>query len=183
MNQKPMEAAEKAYQLAGHAKFVDIVRLFGWKPLNDFWRSWNEDLEAGRPWSKHGTDIDKISLRLSQKAGADLTPLLHFWGTPPRNAQALQAAVAAAKLKPSAKVFDALAHYQSLVPQDNQAFRDFARPWWGKPPSPTGFTTERGHAQQWEAFDGKTAAQIRNTVQAIVDLYFPAGRPRDAVGE
>lgn len=177
VNQKPMEAAEKAYQLKGHAKFVDIARLFGWKPLNDFWHSWNEDFEAGRPWSKHGTDIDQLSLRLSQQTGVDLTPLLHFWGTPPRDAKTLKAAVAAAKLKPSAKVYDTLVHYQSLVPKDQQAFRDFAQGWWGKPPSATGFTTERGHAQQWNQFNEEASAQIRNTVRKIIDEYFPAGRP------
>ena len=175
---KPMDAAEKAYQLAGHAKFVDIVRLFGWQPLKDFWHSWNEDFEAGRPWSKHGTDIDQISLRLSQKAGTDLTPLLHFWGTPPRDANGLKAAVAAAKLKPSPKVFDELVHYQSLIPKDNQAFHDFALKWWGKPPSATGFMTERGHARQWEEFNEETSARIKQRVREIKDQYFPDGRPQ-----
>ena len=175
---RPMEAGEKAYQLKGHAKFVDIARLFGWKPLNDFWYSWNEDFEAGRPWSKHGTDIDQLSLRLSQKAGCDLTGLLHFWGTPPRDAKALKAAVAAAKLPPSAKIYDAFVHYKSLVPADNKAFRDFAVKWWGKQPSSSGFWTEREHAQQWDAYDEKTAAAITGTVQEIINLYFPNGRPK-----
>jgi len=176
-DKKPMTAAEKAYQLKGHAKFVDIARLFGWKPLNDFWYSTNVDFENGKPWSKHGTDIDQISLRLSEKAGCDLTGLLHFWGTPPRDATALKAAVAAAKLPPSAKVYDTLVHYKSLVPKGNKAFRDFATKWWGKQPSSKGFTTERGHAQQWEKYDEKTSAAITSTVQEIIDLYFPNGRP------
>ena len=87
VDRKPMDSAQKSYQLEGHAKYVDIARLFGWKVLGDYWRSWVEDFEAGRPWSKHGMDSDKLSLRLSQKAGADLTPLLHFWGIPPRDAK------------------------------------------------------------------------------------------------
>jgi len=176
---KPMSEAEKAYQLKGHAKFVDIARLFGWKALNDFWYSTNVDFENGKEWSKHGTDIDQISLRLSEKAGADLTPLIHFWGTPPRDAAALKAAVAAAKLPPSAKIYDTLVHYKSLVPANNQAFRDFAKNWWGKQPSSTGFTTERNHAEQWEKYDEKTAAAITRTVQEIIDHYFPKGRPKD----
>lgn len=176
---RPMAAGEKAYQLKGHAKFVDIARLFGWKPLNDFWRSWNEDFEAGRPWSKHGTDIDKLSLRLSQMAGVDLTPLLQFWGTPPRDGRALKAAVAAEKLPPSARVYDALMGYKSLVPENNQAFRDFALKWWGKQPSSKGYWTEREHAEQWEQFNEKSSVQIRHTVQEIIDLYFLNGRPRE----
>lgn len=174
---RPMEAGEKAYQLKGHAKYVDIVRLFGWEVLGAYWRSWVEDFEAGRSWSKHGTDIDILNLRLSQKAGEDLTPLLHFWGTPPRDAQALKAVVADEGLVRSPEVYDTLVHYQSLVPADNQAFRDFALKWWGKQPSAEGYWTEREHAQQWETFGEHTAAEIRGTVQDILDEYFPEGRP------
>lgn len=176
---KPMKSVEKAYQLGGHAKFVDIARLFGWKPLGDFWRSWNEDFEAGRPWSKHDMDLDKISLRLSEKAGVDLTPLLHFWGTPPVDAPALRAAVAAGKLPPSAKVYDALTHYKTLVPKDKKAFREFALNWWGKQPSDEGYTVERGHAAQWNEYSEQTAAQIEKRVQEILDAYFPGGKPSE----
>ena len=176
---RPMAAGEKAYQLKGHAKFVDIARLFGWKVLGDFWHSWVADFEAGRPWSKHGTDIDKLSLRLSQKTGVDLTPLLHFWGTPPRDAEALKAAVAAEGLPASAKVYDALVHYKSIVPDDNPAFRQFALNWWGKQPSGKGYWTEREHAKQWEEFNEASSAQIKQAVQDILDEYFPNGRPEN----
>jgi len=177
VNGKPMDSAQKSYQLEGHAKYVDIVRLFGWQVLGDYWRSWVEDFEAGKPWSKHGMDIDVLSLRLSQKAGVDLTPLLHFWGTPPRDAKVLKAAVAAAQLPSSAEVYDALMHYQSLVPKDNAAFRMFATGWWGRPPKATGYQIERDHAQQWQSYNEQTAAQIKKTVQEICSQYFPNGRP------
>jgi hypothetical protein len=176
-DKQPMNAAEKAYQLKGHAKFVDVARLFGWKVLGDFWHSFIADEEQGKDVPRDG-DINEMSLRLSKCAGCDLTPLLHFWGTPPQDAKALKAAVAAAKLPPSAKVYDTLVHYKSLVPKDNKALRDFATKWWGKQPSSKGFTTERGHAQQWEKYDEKTAAAITGTVQEIIDLYFPGGRPK-----
>ncbi len=179
VDRKPMDSAQKSYQLEGHAKYVDIARLFGWKVLGDYWRSWVEDFEAGRPWSKHGMDSDKLSLRLSEKAGADLTPLLHFWGMPPRDAKALKAAIAASKLPPSVKVYDTLAKYQSLVPRNNQAFRDFANGWWGKPPLTTGHQIEHEHAQQWQSYNEQTAAQIKQRVQEILEQYFPGGKPRE----
>jgi hypothetical protein len=91
----------------------------------------------------------------------------------------LKAAVAAARLPASARVYDALVHYQSLVPKDNQAFREFATNWWGKQPSAKGFTTERGHAAQWDQFNAETAARISRTVREIIDGYFPAGRPKE----
>jgi len=68
-------------------------------------------------------------------------------------------------------------HYKSLVPENNQAFRDFALKWWGKQPSGKGYWTEREHAKQWEQFTEKTSAEIKNTVQEIIDAYFPNGRP------
>jgi hypothetical protein len=64
------------------------------------------------------------------------------------------------------------------VPADNKAFRDFAVKWWGKQPSSKGFWTEREHAQQWDAYDEKTSAAITGTVQEIINLYFPNGRPK-----
>ncbi|MFC1805689.1 hypothetical protein ACFL09_01755, partial [Planctomycetota bacterium] len=90
----------------------------------------------------------------------------------------LKAAVAAEKLPPSAKVYDALMRYKSLVPANNQAFRDFATKWWGKQPSAKGYWTEREHTKQWEGFNEGTSAQIKKTVQEIIDEYFPDGRPK-----
>ena len=40
-----MASAEKAYQLKGHAKFVDIARLFGWQVLNDYWHQFVDEYE------------------------------------------------------------------------------------------------------------------------------------------
>ncbi len=174
---KPMHAGEKAYQIKGHAKFVDIARLFDWKALGDFWKTYNVDVEKGIYPGRRGYKNDQISLRLSQAAGVDLTPLLHFWGIHPDDSDALKAAVAAEKLPASAKIYDALMRYKSLVPKDNKAFRDFALKWWGKQPSAEGFWTEREHAKQWEAFNEETSAQIKKAVQDLIDLYFPNGRP------
>jgi len=176
---RPMAPAEKAYQLKGHAKFVDIARLFGWKALGNFWKSLIEDDEKDVSKGRRGYSNDELSLRLSRAAGADLTPLLCFWGTPPDAAATLKAAVADAKLMPSAKIYDALLHYKSLVPADNKAFRDFALKWWGKQPSEKGFWTEREHAKQWNEYDEKTAAAIRDAAEAILAEYFPGGRPAE----
>ncbi|MCH9680802.1 MAG: hypothetical protein K0V04_05150, partial [Deltaproteobacteria bacterium] len=190
----PMAAGEKAYQLKGHAKYVDVARLFGWEGLSDYWYSINEDYEAGDEWSKHGTPIDTITLRLSEKVGVDLRPLLHFWGTPPEDPSALAAEIAASSLPASSEIYDTLMHYQSLVPADNAAFQQFALSWWGKQPSVDGYWTEREHARQWdstehldkwpepirpngEMYTEAAAAELRATVQEIIDLYFPTGRP------
>ena len=170
----PMERLEKQYQLKGHAKFVDIARLFGWGVLSSYWYSFTSDYEnsAARP-----TDVDSLLLRLSKNVGVDIRPLFHFWGVPPVDTTTLATAIAAANLHASPAIYDTLVHYKSLVPTNNAAFQAFALNWWGKQPSTNGYSEEREHAAQWEEFNEETAARIKKTVQKIIDTYFPDGRP------
>lgn len=79
-NEVPIADGQKAYQLKGHAKYVEIAKRFGWQVLNDFWYSLNEDYENG---VASDTSTDGQILRFSQKAGFDLRPLFHFWGKQP----------------------------------------------------------------------------------------------------
>ena len=191
--QAPMATAEKAYQLKGHAKFVDIARLFGWQALNDYWYSFNEDHENGRSID---TSIDGLLLRLSVAAGVDVRPLCHFWGTHPQDSRGLAADIAAAGLEPSSEILDTLLHYRSLVPADNAAFRAFARGWWDGEPSIGGYWTEREHTRQWdttsywqdngwdycgtdpaqadgEVYTEATGARIKAVVDRLISTYFP----------
>ena len=178
VNQEGMFNYERSYQLKGHAKYVDIVRLFGWKTLDNFWRSINQDAEDGHPWPRDVTDTDRYTLRLSKMAGADLRPLIQFWGILTQDKEKSDAAMQAAGLKPSAKIYDLLMKYEGLAPKDNAAFRQFALSWWGREPSPKGFTTERNHAARWESYDAAQAKLTRQVVQGIIDQYFPDGRPK-----
>ena len=182
----PMAAGEKAYQLKGHAKFVDIARLFGWEGLDAYWRSFLEDEAAGVPIA--GGDDAKL-LRLSKSVGRDIRPLFHFWGIHPQDPVALTAAIEAAKIPPSLEIRNLLLHYRTLVPADNAAFQDFTRDWWGRRPSINGYWTEREHARQWDATelfkagdqqrpDGEmyteaAAADIRARLDALIQHYFP----------
>jgi len=185
----PMDAGEKAYQLKGHAKFVDIAKLYGWDCLGNYWRSFMLDEAAGLPTP---TDTDALLLRLSRHVGKDIRPLFHFWGVFPENPNALAAALAAENIPPDIAIRDRLLHYKTLVPANNAAFRTFASSWWGKQPTISGNWEEREHARQWdqtalfgtsdqqraditvnEEYIEPCAAQIRDRVQEIVDLYYP----------
>jgi hypothetical protein len=188
----PMADGEKAYQLKGHAKFVDIARLFGWDGLGDYWRSFMEDNANGVSYT---TNTDALLLRLSRNVGRDIRPLFHFWGIFPQNNSTLGAALAAEGILPSPEIRDLLLYYKTLVPANNAAFRTFAQAWWGKPPSINGYWEEREHARQWdtaalynsgdqqrseatnpgEIYNENSANDIRNRVQELVDLYFPGG--------
>jgi hypothetical protein len=193
-----MASGEKAYQMKGHAKYVDIARLFGWDKLEDYWYSYNEELENG---DTSDFSNDGMILRLSESAGADVRPLLHFWGIHPENASTLAAAIATAGLPESAAVYDALAHYKSIVPANNAAFQTFAMNWWGHQPNPTGFWTESEHGRQWdtaewfvenndienrpngEIYVEASAADIQGYVDTLLTSYFPTGRPGGGGGD
>jgi hypothetical protein len=187
----PMADAEKAYQLKGHAKFVDIARLYGWEVLGDYWRSFMEDEANGVSYS---TSTDALLLRLCRSVGKDIRPLFHFWGIHPQNHAALAASLAAENIPADPAIRSRLLHYQTLVPANNTAFRTFATSWWGKQPNfSTGAWEEREHARQWdtaalygagdqqrtdatnpgEIYNENSAADIRSRVQELVDLYFP----------
>lgn len=185
-----MASAEKSYQLKGHAKFVDIARLFGWDGIGDYF----ESINGGNPVP---SGDDGLLIRLCEEVGQDVRPLFHFWGIFPNDPGAVQAAIDAAGLTPSPEIYELLLHYKSLVPANNAEFRAFALNWWGKQPSIGGFWTEREHARQWdttalyaegdqqrseatnpgEIYNENSASEIQARVQEIVDLYFPAGNP------
>ncbi|MHC4744611.1 MAG: M60 family metallopeptidase, partial [Planctomycetota bacterium] len=192
----PMADGEKAYQLKGHAKFVDIARLFGWETLENFWYSINVDYEDGIIWSKHGSDIDDLIFRWCESVGVDLRPLFHFWGTHPVNAANLANRIASAGLPRSPEILATLGHYKSIVPADNAAFQDHALDWWGHVPSIGGNWTEREHTRQWdttnywepyeweycgtdpaqadgEIYTEATHDRIVAVIDGLIALYFP----------
>lgn len=190
----PMADAEKAYQLKGHAKFVDIARLYGWDGLGAFWKYYNSNDENN---ISSATDTDSMLLRLCKSVGKDIRPLFHFWGIYPVNPASLRAAVAAEGLQPPVEIYDRLLYYKSLIPTNNATFRTFAQSYRGKVPSISGNWEEREHARQWdttalygvgdqqrseatnpgEIYNENSANDIGNRVQELLDLYYPNGRP------
>ncbi len=171
---------ERAYQLKGHAKYVDVARLFGWDVIGNLFRLAHQDYMDGDPWPRNaaGEEGDIYTLRFSEAAEVDLRPLMHFWGVPIVNQNASDAAFLAATITPSQRIYDTLIHYQSLIPQDRDAFRSFAENWWQRQPSTEGFTTERNHARRWESYDAEQAQIVYDTIQKIINQYFPTGRPQ-----
>ena len=186
--EQPMATAEKAYQLKGHAKFVDIAKLFGWQVINDYYRQLV--LEGINKNTSRLSDSDRI-FRLSKAAGVDLRPLFHFWGVHPSNSFASNALYDAEGLQLSRQIYDRLLEYKALVPADNAAFQVFALNWWGRQPKITGNWTEREHARQWdseviwenqhapngEIYVETSCARIKAVMDGLIELYFPDGPP------
>ncbi len=195
--EEPMASWEKAYQPQGHAKFVDIARLFGWDKLGAFWYYYNEGAELGE---NRPTDNDSMMLQLCKSVGKDVRPLLHFWGIQPQNPASLNAAISSAGLSAPAEIYDTLLHYKTLIPADNPAYQSWCLYWYGKQPSINGNGCERVHARQWDTTDywnpkgyrysgtdpnqadgekytGANADRIRVVIDGLVALYYPNGRP------
>ncbi len=170
---------EVRYQHRGYAKYVEIAKLFGWQVLEGFWKSNQIDYLNGITYERNADPTDSRILRLSQQAGVDLTPLIHFWGVQPDDPSALRAAVGKAGLKPSATIYDRLQHYQTLIPMSREAFaqhaaviypkgvRDGQKPDFGE-----------GWYTVWlKHYDHQHGEAAQAALQGILDAYFPEGRP------
>lgn len=188
-NETDMTQAEKQYQLKGHAKFVDIAKLFGWSVLEDYY---HQLVLENKNKNNSGLNDDDRVFRWCHAAGVDLRPLFHFWGIHPINFNQLKNNVIAENLAESNEVYDRLWYYRSIVPADNSAFQAFAQGWWGKQPSIGGNMTEREHARQWdntdlsggnpllpngEIYNENSHDRIVAYIDTILDLYFPNGDP------
>jgi len=195
----PMASGEKAYQMKGHAKFVDIARLFGWDGLGRFWYFYNSNDTYNISYP--GDDDSKL-VQLCKSVGHDIRPLFHFWGTPPGDPVTVEAAIDAEGLTAPTEIRDLLLYYKSLVPADNAAFQTFAFNWWNKQPSIGGYWTEREHSRQWdeealfgegdqqradittnEMYIAACATQVRDRVQEIIDLYYSSDTNAPSVTE
>lgn len=181
---KPMditnsESNEVRYQHKGYGKYAEIVRLFGWEALEKFWSSVQEDYIAGITYSRNNDPTDNRILRMSRAAGADLTPLIHFWGVHPENRTALRADIKSEGIPDSAAIYDRLVYYKSIIPMNNQAFQDHANLTY-----PNGISD--GHSplygEGWyyvwlPKYDTTHGTAAVSALEDIIDLYFPDGRP------
>ncbi|MGB0413404.1 MAG: M60 family metallopeptidase [Coraliomargarita sp.] len=181
---KPMditnsEQNEVRYQHRGYAKYVEIVHLFGWQVLEDFWHSVHLDYLKGIQYSRNNDPADNRILRMSKIAGVDLTPLVHFWGIQPDDAITLKREIENAGLQPSARIYDQLKHYQRIIPMNTEAFAAHAKVVYpkgiraGKNPN-YGEGWYHTWLPNYNASHGEAAQQA---LQTIIDTYFPNGRP------
>jgi hypothetical protein len=168
MDRTNSENNEMRYQARGYAKYADIYRIFGWQPLRDFFRQEHLDFMAGTP--SDGLDaIDSRILRLSVAAGADLTPLIHFWGMHPVNPEALKQKLAERGIKPSEKVRAHLARYKTVAPKNNADFNaHHDRVYPGQPAG----------ANDWykawrKDFSETHGVQIQAEIDRLLQLYYP----------
>ena len=181
---KPMDISnttkdEVRYQHRGYAKYVEIAALFGWSALDKFYLQ--ENLDFITPVANDGlSGIDSRILRMSKAAGADLTPLIHFWGVQPTDGVLLGKAMAAAGLKPSAAIYDRLVKYQSIIPLDNVAFTAHAKTFLNKTVITSSQSPDYGEGWYFvwlPLYNASHGQAAQSAMTSILTKYFPAGRP------
>lgn len=161
------------YQHRGYAKYADVARLFGWEALRSFYRAEHAAYvhHQGTPRTLSADD-DRI-LRMSIAAGADLTPLIHFWGTHPEDADALAAAITEAGIPSSPDIETQLRRYRELIPADNAAFDAFFETIYVDRPTDGNPDFGHGWYNVWlSRYDNTHAERSRVALDAILALYF-----------
>ena len=189
----------KMYKHIGHVHWLDTAKLFGWEALHKFYYHFNMEHEKGN----RRFPSEELFAVLCESAAADLRPLWHFWGRfnywdgenpESEKSKKLAKFIEKNKLPASAKIYDTLVRYKSMVPTNNKEFQEFTKMWWGKQPSIKGWSHQRGHARQWDTTDYSdeknpavwpngdvynehSCKRVKGRVQEIIDMYFPEGRP------
>ena len=171
---------EVRYQQRGYGKYVEIASLFGWGALNDFWTSVNLDYLDGITYNRNNDEADSRILRMSRTAGADLRPLVHFWGVHPNNDENLKSAMQSEGLMPPALIYDRLMHYSTLIPMNNAEFIEHADIVYPERDGTGNPDYGKGWYGVWDdLYDESHGTAAQAALQDIIDHYFPDGRPAD----
>lgn len=172
---------EVRYQHRGYGHYFEIVNMFGWCPLRNFWKQEFIDFENGINHGGNGQEIDSRILRMSVAAQADLRPLFHVFGILPLDSIALQDTLAQIGVLPSLTVYNRLQDYLGLIPEDNTEFVDYALAVYPELYT-EGPTADPDYGVGWHYLKSLTydeaEAQYRSDIlQSIINLYYPNGAP------
>jgi hypothetical protein len=172
---------EVRYQQRGYAKYIEMAALFGWELIDSFYKQEQLDYINQIPGDGLAEEDSRI-IRFSRIAGADLRPLIHFWGIHPADSATVRSLIEAEDLQHSKLICDRLTHYQSIIPLDNAAFEEHAKAFFGGSVPPGG---DPDYGSGWynvwlPLYDETHGALAVQAMQDIIDLYFPDGCPTTA---
>lgn len=173
---------EVRYQQRGYAKYIEMAALFGWEAIDSFYNKEQLDFINAVPGDGL-PNVDSRILRFSKTTGADVRPLIHFWGVHPQNQTVLADAIDAEGLLPSKLICDRLVHYKSIIPLNNAEFEAHAKAFFGGS-VPSGGDPDYGSGwyNLWlPQYNETHGALAQQAMQDIIDLYFPGGCPTEVV--
>jgi len=172
---------EVRYQHRGYGHYFEIVNILDWCPLRNFWKQEFIDFENGIDHGINNQDIDSRILRMSAAAQVDLRPLFHVFGVLPEDSISLQEDLDQLDILPSEAIYNRLQDYFTLIPEDNAAFVWYALNVYPNlyTDGPTA-TPDYGvgwHYQKSLTYDTIEAQERIETLQGIIELYYPNGEP------
>jgi hypothetical protein len=172
---------EVRYQHRGYGHYFEIVNILDWCPLRNFWKQEFIDFENGIDYGINNQDIDSRILRMSAGAQVDLRPLFHVFGILPEDSISLQEDLDQLDITPSEAIYNRLQDYFTLIPEDNAAFV-----WYALNVYPNLYTDgptanpDYGvgwHYQKSLTYDTIEAQERIESLQSIIELYYPNGEP------
>ena len=172
---------EVRYQHRGYGHYFEIVNILDWCPLRNFWKQEFIDFENGIDHGINNQDIDSRILRMSAGSQVDLRPLFHVFGILPEDSISLQEDLDQLDIIPSEAIYNRLQDYFTLIPEDNAAFVWYALNVYPNlyTDGPTA-TPDYGvgwHYQKSLTYDTVEAQERIETLQGIIELYYPNGEP------
>ena len=172
---------EVRYQHRGYGHYFEIVNILDWCPRRNFWKQEFIDFENGIDYGINNQDIDSRILRMSAGAQVDLRPLFHVFGILPEDSISLQEDLDQLDITPSEAIYNRLQDYFTLIPEDNAAFV-----WYALNVYPNLYTDgptanpDYGvgwHYQKSLTYDTIEAQERIESLQSIIELYYPNGEP------
>lgn len=172
---------EVRYQHRGYGHYFEIVNILDWCPLRNFWKQEFIDFENGIDYGINNQDIDSRILRMSAGAQVDLRPLFHVFGILPEDSISLQEDLDQLDITPSEAIYNRLQDYFTFIPEDNAAFV-----WYALNVYPNLYTDgptanpDYGvgwHYQKSLTYDTIEAQERIESLQSIIELYYPNGEP------
>ncbi len=172
---------EVRYQHRGYGHYFEIVNILDWCPLRNFWKQEFIDFENGIDHGINNQDVDSRILRMSAGSQVDLRPLFHVFGILPEDSISLQEDLDQLDIIPSEAIYNRLQDYFTLIPEDNAAFVWYALNVYPNlyTDGPTA-TPDYGvgwHYQKSLTYDTVEAQERIETLQGIIELYYPNGEP------
>ncbi len=160
----------------GFAVYVDIADIFGWQAIRDFYSQEQQDYMLFGDDSL--SETDSRILKLSKAAGADLRPLIHFWGVHPTDPVALETEIQTESLPQSKHVYDKLIRYRNVIPMNKVEFRaHYLELYPSQPPGGDQYCGYGWYNHWKDVYSDAHGIAAFNAMGNIINLYFPHGRP------
>jgi hypothetical protein len=160
--ESPEDCAERPYQARGHARYVEMARLFGWEAVHKMNKYYYEQWKTG---NFEEATPDGFIRAASLGMNVNMAPLFHFWGEHPSSELINELS----SLPKSDAIKERFQFYKSIIPQSKAEYE----PWHNKLKP----IKHHAHAGRFEHalanYDTENyAGAMEAQIDLILDIYF-----------